>query len=238
MKWLFLACALAAIQLGHAQITPADRRSKLDVEEGVVVLDEDRPLQLEVVKEAPVFSDRGGKHKLGTLLAGQSVRLEALTDKAYKVRGKGSNGGIAGWVPPWAFQFKEDPDFVANLKKFHARQLIVQKLIENHQVAIGMTQDEVAASKGKPTRTEMRKTAAGQDARWDYVEYKEIKHYITTRDPYTGQLFRRLSHVTQEEKSRTSIDFENGRVSAIEETEDKRRGNNVRIIVPPIVWHW
>lgn len=238
MKGLFLACFLAASLAADAQVQKADTRSKIDADDDVVVLNEERPLQLEVVKDAPVFSDRLGNHKLGTLLAGQSVRLEAITDKAYKVRGKGSNGGISGWVPPWAFEFKKDPNFVANLKKFYERQLIVKKLIEKHEVAVGMLPGEVSASLGKPTRTEMRKTADGQDARWEYIETKEVKHYVADRDPVTGQVFQRLSHVTQEEKSRTSIEFEDGRVSAVEESEDKRRGSNVRIIVPPVTFGW
>lgn len=209
----------------------------IDADEDVVQLDEKRPLMLQVIKDAPVFSDRLGKHKLGTLLANQSVRLEAMTDKAYKVRGKGTNGGISGWVPPWAFQTK-DPNFAENLKKLYQRQLEVQQLIAKHEVAVGMTPDEVSASKGKPTRMQTRKTGDGQAMRWEFIDYDEVKHYTTQQNPATGAIYRRLSHVTQEEKSRISVEFERGLVSAVEESEDKRRGSNVRIIVPPVVFGW
>ena len=56
-------------------------------------------------------------------------------------------------------------------------------------------------------------------------------------DPATGAIYRQLSHVTQEEKSKTAVEFENGLVTAITESED-RKGGNVRIIVPPLIFGW
>ena len=55
------------------------------------------------------------------LKANQTVRLEAITDKIYRVRGQGTRDGISGWVAPWAFS-STDPDFVANLKNLYTRQ--------------------------------------------------------------------------------------------------------------------
>jgi ABC-type sulfate transport system substrate-binding protein len=43
--------------------------------------------------------------------------------------------------------------------------------------------------------------------------------------------------VTQEEKGKTVIEFEDEVVTAIEESED-RKGGNVRIVVPPVVFGW
>jgi len=44
--------------------------------------------------------------------------------------------------------------------------------------------------------------------------------------------------VTQEEKGRTVVEFENDLVSAIEQSENRGGGGNVRIIVPPVVFGW
>jgi hypothetical protein len=229
---------LALILPASAEIKHQERRSLLDSEPGVVYLERalGKPLELKVIKEAPVFSDNEGKHRLGTLAANQTVKLEALTDRIYRVRGQGTHGGIAGWVAPWAFSSK-DPDFVAQLKEFYERQIQVQAFIDAKQVAVGMTLDEVSQARGKPTKTSIRKTEKGETGRWEYINFEEVKHYITRVDPSTGQVYRQLSHIEQVEKGRTNVEFEDNVVSAVEESED-RQGSNVRIVVPPLVFGW
>lgn len=222
----------------EAQVKRAERRSLLDSDPEVVYLEYTLkdPIHLDVIKEAPVFSEKGGTHRIGYLRANQRVKLEAITEKAYRVRGEGRSGGIVGWVGPWAFSSK-DPQFVENLKKLYTRQMEVQNLIAAKAVAVGMTIDEVGMSLGKPTKTSMRRTAKGEAGTWEFIEYEEVKHYITRIDPVSGGIFRQLSHITQEEKSKTAVEFENGLVSAVTESES-RKGGGVRIIVPPLIFGW
>lgn len=235
---LFTLIAAMLVLPMQAQTKRAGRKSLLDTDSSVVYMEQalKKPVELKVIKEAPVFSDKEGKQRLGTLKADQTVRLEAITDKIYRVRGQGTREGISGWVAPWAFS-STDPEFVANLKQLYQRQIQVQALIDNKQVAAGMTLDEVALAKGKPTKTSLRKTATGQSGRWEFIEYEEIKNYVTEIDRVTGQAYRRLVSVTQEEKGKTAVEFENDTVTAVEESED-RKGGNVRIIVPPVIFHW
>lgn len=239
MPLMMLCFALGLVPPAMAEIRRAERRSLLDSEPGVVYLDQalKREVQLKVEKEAPVFSDKEGRHRLGVLRAGQTVKLEAMTDRIYRVRGQGLRDGIAGWVAPWAFSSKE-PDFVARLKELYQRQIEVDKLIAARQVAVGMTLDEVSKALGKPVKTSVRKTDKGQSGRWDFIDYEEVKHYVTRIDPVSGSAYRQFSHMTQEEKSRTSVEFEDDVVTAVEQSEDRRRGSNVRIIVPPLVFGW
>jgi outer membrane protein assembly factor BamE (lipoprotein component of BamABCDE complex) len=210
----------------------------LDSDPDCVYLDRTlkKPIELKVIKEAPVFSDKEGSHRLGTLKADQTVHLEAITDKIYRVRGQGTRDGIAGWVAPWAFSSK-DPDFVAHFKQLYERQIQVQALIEAKKVAVGMTPDEVSQSLGKPTKTSLRKTDKGQSGRWEFIEYDQVKNYVTRIDPTTGAAYRQLASVTQVEKSRVAVEFENDVVTAVEESED-HQGGNVRIIVPPVIFGW
>jgi hypothetical protein len=214
------------------------RKSLLDADPDVVYLDQSlkEPILLKVIKEAPVFSDKEGKVRLGTLKSDQTVHLEAITDKIYRVRGQGTRDGIAGWVGPWAFSSK-DPKFVEHLKQHYERQIQVRALIEAKEVVVGMSLDEVSESRGKPTKTNLRKTEKGQSGRWEYIDYDEIKHYITRVEPTTGNVYRQFSHITQEEKSRTSVEFENNVVTAVEESED-HKGGNVRIVIPPVIFGW
>ncbi|RYD39914.1 MAG: hypothetical protein EOP85_15160 [Verrucomicrobiaceae bacterium] len=164
------------------------------------------------------------------------MKLDAITDKIYRVRGKGKHGDVVGWVAPWAFSSK-DPEFVENLKKFYERQMQVQALIAEKQVAVGMTLEEVGQSLGKPSKSSVRKTAEGQSGRWEFVIYEEIKNYATEVDRQTGAVYRRLISVTRREKSKTAVEFENDVVNAVEESED-RVGTNVRIVVPPLIFRW
>ncbi len=239
MKLEILAVIVACLVLPlQAQSKRPDRRSLLDVDPSVVYLDQalKKPLDLKVVKEAPVYSDKDGNIRLGTLKANQTVRVEAITDKNYRVRGQGTRDGISGWVAPWAFS-STDPEFVANLKLLYDRQIQVQKLIAAKSIAVGMTLDEVTQSKGKPTKTSLRKTATGQSGHWDFIEFEDIKNYATEIDRTTGQTYRRLVSVTRVEKGKTAVEFENDVVTAVEESVD-HAGENVRIIVPPLVFRW
>jgi len=237
--WTSIVLAMALGVSAQGQVfKKTEHKSLLDSDPDVVYMDQTltQPLELTVEKEAPVFSDKDGKVRLGYLKTEQKVKLEAMTGKVYKVRGQGTRDGIAGWVGPWAFSSK-DPQFVEHLKKLYDRQLEVRKLIAARELAVGMTLDEVGQSRGKPTKTQIRKTGGGQSGRWEYIEYQEVPNYQTYREPSTGQMVRRLVSVTQVEKGKTAVEFENGVVTAIEESED-HKGGNVRIIVPPVVYGW
>ncbi len=215
-----------------------DRKSLLESDPDVVYMSQTlkKPLHLKVVKEAPVFFYKNGSNRIGVLKPDQMVEVEAITDRSYRVRGQGMRDEIAGWVAPWAFSSK-DPKLVENLKLLYERQLLVRKLIDDQQVAIGMTLDEVTKSQGKPTKTSVRKTAEGQTGQWEFIEYKDVKNYVTRVDPASGQIYRQLVSVTRVERGKTVVEFENDTVTAIEENED-RQGGNVRIIVPPLIFGW
>lgn len=234
---LFLLAAMAADPAG-AQVRRDEHKVGIDRDPDVVHLADylKDPVVLQVVNPATVFSDKSGNTKLGTLQANQSVVLEAMTDKAYKVRGKGATNGIAGWVGPKAFS-SSDPKFVENLRDFYHRQIEVAKLIAEQKVAVGMTPDEVAKSLGKPTTTQVKQTTKGSSGKWEYILYQDVNQYAYVRDPGSGQLFRQLVGVTREEKEKTVVEFQAGLVSALEQSEQKGRVP-VKIIVPPVVFAW
>ncbi len=238
MKTAFsILLCLSLSCLTHAQIKK-EKSSLLDSDPNVVYLDQvfDKPIKLKVIEAYPVFSDKEAQHKLGTLKADQEVEFEAMTDRAYRVRGQGLKHGIAGWVSPKAFTHS-DKDFVEKLKKIYERQKTVSEIIKNKGLAIGMTPKEVELSRGKPTKTTMRITQTGESGTWEYINYEEVKHYVTRVDPATGRAFRVLSHVTREETGKTTVEFKDGAISALEEMEDKS-GGNTKIIVPPIIIAW
>jgi len=234
---LYAFSTLAAQQL-HAEPKKAERKSMLDQETDVVYINETPSLNIElnVIEQAPVFSDKNGKIKLGYLKKGQIVPLEALTDRAYRVRGQGLNDGIAGWVAPWAFSAK-DPQFTEQLKKHYQRQIQIRELIAKKEIAIGMTADEVSIVLGIPTKTSIRQTKNGQSGVWEFITYREQKNYATIRNPKTGEIFRQLISITQVESGKKIVEFEDNIVSSIENSTDASN-SNVRIITPPILFMW
>lgn len=237
MKTIYPLLFCAAFVLPLEAQFKRERKSLLNSDPEVVYLEEivNPPIKLKVIKRAPVYADKEGNRRLGYLKANQTVDLEGMTSKVYRVRGQGTHNGIAGWVAPWAFSHHEE-DFVAKLKKLYERQILVTEIIEANGIALGMTLDEVAQSRGKPSKTSVRRTTEGESGTWEFVDYDNVKHYITRIDPVSGQAFRQLSHITREEKGKSVIEFENGLVTALEETENNS-GGGVKIVVPPLVFH-
>lgn len=235
---IFLLLSLALNLTSQAQ-NKKDKESLLKAEPGVVYLHEvfDKPLKLNVIEQAQVFSDKDGNHRLGFLKADQVVELEGMTERAYRVRGQGTKDGIAGWVSPKAFSHS-DPEFVEKLKKIYERHLAVSEIIKNKGLAIGMTAKEVKLSRGEPTKTTVRVTPTGESGTWEYINYNEIKHYVTKVDPVTGQAFRTYSHTTREETGKTTVEFKDGAISAMEEMEDKGKAGNSNIVLPPVIFAW
>lgn len=234
----FLALAFASLALQSPAEIGSNRKSLLNSDPDVIYLADivDPPIKLKVIKQAPVYSDKEGNIRVGFLKADQTVELEGMTAKVYKVRGEGTRNGVAGWVAPWAFSHPQE-DFVAKLKQLYERQIAVNEIIAAKGIAIGMTPDEVGQSRGQPTKTSIRRTAEGEQGSWEYIDYEDVKNYITRIDPATGQTYRQLASITREEKGKTVVEFKDGLVTALEESENRGAGN-VRIIVPPLVFRW
>lgn len=213
--------------------------SLLDSDPDVVYVKEftDKDIELLVIKPGTVYATKKGGRKLGVLKVDSKVELIGFTEKAYKVRGTATHGGVSGWVSPQALASK-DKDFVENFKKVYERQKVVREMIANHEVAIGMSAEEVAASLGEPTKTKVRQTAKGKTGKWEFIQYEEQDHYTYVRDPLTGRLFRQYSHTTQEELGKIVVEFEDEVVTAIERSENKEGGGKVKIVNPPLLFVW
>lgn len=216
----------------------APKKSLLNNDPDVIYLNEHntRTIHLMVAKPATAYATKNGDHRLGVFKPNTKVQLLAITDKAYRVKGRASHAGVTGWVNPKLLT-STNKNFISNLKAFYKRQMIVKELIANKKIAIGMTLEEIVKSLGEPTETEVRQTAEGESGKWAYVVTREQKHYRTVIDRHTGRAYRQLSHITTEEKSRTTIEFEKNIVTSITRKTNKGPGN-VRIIPAPVVIHW
>jgi outer membrane protein assembly factor BamE (lipoprotein component of BamABCDE complex) len=239
MKQTMLYYALVFQALLLLAATGAPRKSLLNNDPNVVYLSEhtDSPVFLTTTRSTPVYSTKKGTHKLGTYPANTKLQLLAIGgENAYRVKGKAKHSTVSGWVSPKLLTSSEK-DFRTKLQSFYERTLIVRDLIANNDVAIGMTLDEVRESLGEPTKTEVKQTRKGDSGKWEYIVAIEEKHYRTVIDPRSGQTYRQLSHITTEEKERTTLEFEDNVVTSV--TRKKNNGpGQVRIIPVPLIFGW
>lgn len=73
-----------------------DSAAKPFREEGALYLEDvlENPIKLKVIKPANTYSSLKGERYLGTLRVDQEVTLLAVSDRAYRVRGKAQQGQI------------------------------------------------------------------------------------------------------------------------------------------------
>ena len=180
----FLSLPLLGFLLSTSGLDAADSRAKsslLNSDPDVVYAEEftEKEIEFLVVKPATVFATKKGGRKLGVLKADSKVTFIGMTEKAYKVRGTATHGKVLGWVSP-RFLGSKDKDFVENLKKVYERQKVIRELVAKHEVAIGMSIEEVSASLGKPTKTKVRQTVKGRTGVWEFGEHIE-EHCVAIR---------------------------------------------------------
>jgi len=231
----FLPCIFWLVTL-LAQAAYAQRSSSLNVEPGTMSLEGIQGLnvRLTVAQQAPIYYTAVMDRALGTMAAGTPVTVVAMSENAYRVRGRAMHGDTAGWMLMSDLK-SPDPDLPKKLKAILDRHNQVAALIANNQVAIGMTVAEVEESLGKPTRKSSRITAAGRQDMMEYSVFEKVPQVMTGRDQF-GQLVQSVVYV-KTEVGRLSIGFKDGYVESIEETKgEPLGGGGVKIVPPPIIF--
>jgi hypothetical protein len=152
-----------------------------------------------------------------------------MSDTAYRVRGRARHGDVAGWIRQ-ADVLSPDPNLAANLKKLYDRTKKVEELIQNHQVALGMTNQEVHASLGKPSRTSAKVNANGKEEKLEFSVYDKVPQTTTSLNGF-GQIVQTVIYV-RVEVGTLAVSFKDGVVSEIEETKGSPLGGGGVQIVP------
>lgn len=238
MKAFCLALlALCICQTAPAQSitsSPRNRSSLQTVEPNTFALEglTPKPIVLKVQIEAPVYPTSKFQGALGSFAPGTPVTLLAMSDTAYRVRGRARHGDVAGWVHLTDVQ-SSDPNLYANLKKLYERTRQVDELIQHKQVALGMTSQEVLASMGKPSRKSSKITAAGKEERLEYSIYEQVPQTSTGVNAF-GQIVQTVIYV-RVEVGTLSLSFKDNVVSEITEVKgNPLRGGGVMTIPPPV----
>lgn len=204
-------------------------------EEGAIYLEDlvPKPVRLATIADTPIQYKIDMERYLGTLKKGQIVELQAVSDHAYRVRGKAAQGQVAGWVDP-KFLNPLPKDFVANLKQNAARHDEVAALIAKNEVAVNMTPEEVLKALGKPSKKTSRVDAKGREETWEFVKYELIPREIVGRD-IDGNLMTRIIY-EKIPKGKLAVSFANDLVASLEQTEGSlEKAARVKIIPAPFI---
>lgn len=239
MKTLRLSSALL-FMLGAANLAQADLLPKksllLAPEPGTIDVEGilKKPVVLKVLQESPIYTRAAMDKALGSMAQGTLVTLVGLSDTGYRVRGKARHGDVSGWMRMQDL-LSPDPNLVPNLRKLHERQMQVEELIAKHQVALGMTGEEVAAAMGKPNRKSSKLSAAGKEEKYEYVVYDRVPQYNTSVDAF-GRAIQSVVYVKVETGS-LSVNLKDGVVESVEETKGNPLGTGgVKIVPGPIIF--
>ena len=221
----------SALAVASEKPRQENRRSLIDSDPAVVYVADlhEGDVELAITEPAQVYATKTGGRKLGVIKGGK-VKLIGFDDRAVKVQGQGK----IGWVKPLVLE-AEKGNIQELLKTVYNREMEVKKLIDEGEVALGMTRDEVCRVLGDPTKKTLRKTKEGTGGTLEFAQFEEIDHFQPVVNYNTGALFQQFTHTTVEEKSKVTVEFENDIATAIEKS-DQENGGDVRVVVRPFVF--
>jgi hypothetical protein len=192
-----------------------------------------KPLHAKVAAESIIYYQNDLQRALGAMAPGTLVQLVAMKDTLFKIRGRARHGDVAGWMRAQDLKFA-DPSTPEKLKAFADRHKTVEELVQKHQIAIGMTADEVKASLGAPTRKSAKITAEGREETLEYVIYKDLPQTVTGRDRF-GNLVQSVVYV-KTEVGRLSVILKNGATTEIQETQgNPMAGAAAKVVPAPVI---
>jgi len=221
-------------------------------EAGVIYLSDfsQKPYEAQVKRAAPCYFDLDLRRYAGTLRFPQTVKVEAFAKHACKIRGNAQQGGVAAWVPYSELEGLPD-NLLAELEKAESRRQTVETLIQQNEVAIGMTTDEVLRSVGKPNKKSSRAEPGKTSEKWEYIKYDLVPQTVygpsyrrntirNTGKPYGNSLttaettYIGSTVYLKVPVGKLMVQFENGIVGSMEQTEGTLAERDISIVVPPV----
>ncbi len=192
-----------------------------------------KPIRLTVIADSVIYYQGDFQRALGSMALGTTVQLIAMSETAYKVRGRARHGDVAGWMHINDLK-STDPKLFEKLKAYAERRKTVDDLIQKHLIAIGMTADEVKASLGAPSRKSSHITDGSREETLEYIVYQTVPQATTARDQ-NGNLVQHIVYV-KVESGRLAVALKAGAVSDIQETKGTPLGGGgVKIVPIPII---
>jgi hypothetical protein len=230
-----LALAFMAVTLAVAPAQTSKSLLDSNTEPGSINLEKilPKPVRLTVAADSVIYYQGDFQRALGNMAPGTAVQLIAMSETAYKVRGRARHGDVAGWMHMNDLK-SSDPKLFEKLKAYAERRKVVDELIQKHQIAIGMTAEEVKASLGTPTRKSSHITDGSREETLEYIVFQYVPQATTGRDQ-NGNLVQNVVYV-KVESGRLSVALKGDAVSDIKETKgNPLGGGGVKIVPIPII---
>jgi len=176
------ACLVAGIEAAETQ------------EHGVFYLEKWKlpPLQLKALGRTPLVVSPNENRLVACLAKGQPVTVIALGDAMDYVAARTATDEVRGWVDVKTLESPPD-GLLEELRKRRERAAAHQESIARHEVALGMTREEVRASFGKPGERLNVRTADGEREQWIYETFRYLPTYQYDRDE-KGQVRQMVSY--------------------------------------------
>ncbi len=247
--WVFLVVVLVP---GMSMSSPIIR------EPGAIYLSDfgEKPLRMKLLRPAPCFFDSGLTRYAGTLRFPQSVRVEAFLENVCRIRGDARQGGVAAWIPYTELE-PLPKNLLTNLQEAEERRKVVEDLISQNEVAIGMTEGEVSRSVGKPQKKTKRAEKDFVRQVWEYIRYELVPQTTVspgfrqtvinipggTNSPggtiiSSGNQLTSSTVYVRVPVGKLSITFLDGVVESLEQSEGTLTEGQVSVVVPPLEVIW
>jgi len=167
-------------------------------EDGVIYLSDhdQKPLNVALAKaDTTCFFDRELTRVAGTLRFPQTVKVEAFaTDSSVcRIFGVARQGGVAAWIPLSALEPLPE-NFLKELAAAEERRLMVKELIAKNEVVLGMTQDEVRQSLGRPQKTSRSVKDDKERVAWEFIKYELVPQQVWVPFTHGGGFQQPPSH--------------------------------------------
>ncbi|MEX1117678.1 MAG: hypothetical protein WEB60_02690 [Terrimicrobiaceae bacterium] len=213
-------------------------------------------MRLKLLRAAPCFFDSGLTRYAGTLRFPQTVRVEAFLENVCRIRGDARQGGVAAWIPYSELEPLPE-NLLTNLQEAEERRQTVEGLIAQNEVAIGMTEEEVSRSVGKPQKKTKRAEKEFVRQVWEYIRYELVPQ--TTVGPSFRQTVVNIPGTTNSPGrtiitsgnslassivyvrvpvGKLSITFLDGIVESLDQSEGTLSGGQVSVVIPPLEVVW
>jgi hypothetical protein len=172
-------------------------------------------LELKVLHRAPLTSHQDSSGLIAFLAKGQTVSVLELGERMYYVVARTPTGDARGWID--ASLVEAPPaELMEKIRERRKHAATNRGLIARHEVAAGMTRDELRASIGEPdSRMELRLPDGSAAEQWSYVTYRYLPTYAVDTD--AAGKSRRVVSYRRLPAGRKIVTFRGDEVVALED---------------------
>ena len=187
----------------------------------VIYLDDahEPTLHLKVLRRTPINVSRDPQSLDAYLAEGQTVDVIGLGETQYYVSGRTATGLTEGWVDARSIEAPPS-ELLVRLREHHEEAQTRRKLIQQHEVAVGMTRADVRASLGKPDRITRVHTRQGDQEQWLYTTYQYTPLYTQYNDEIGRQ--RHVVSYHRQVSGHKTIMFQNNQVGEIVDEQEEK----------------